>query len=457
MGWVFEAALVYLALAVPAGRLSPGIDRWLAAAVAAVVGLLFLPTVLLVDSFPVPSPYAGCDAGCPDNAFMVVGSEPGFVDSVVRPLRELLSALLVAAVALRLAQRVRRATPPTRRTLAPVLVVATIRCLTMAVAFPVRALSSPSSPVIDVIFWIFIWALPLMAIAYLVGDLHSRLFVADSLRRLGARIGAAPSAGTLRSELAATLDDPTLEVVYWGNGKGAWVDANGTPVRLPPAGSSRHFTEIRHDGKRTAALIHDESLADEKDLVGTVGAYALVAFENQRLIARVQASTRELSESRARIIASADRERRRIERDLHDGAQQRLVALRIQLEMMGESLEGDPEQARRRLKTLGKDVEVTLNSIRSLAHGVYPPLLERRGLEGALRAATGDVPIPATVRPQRQRALCAGCRERRLLLLPGGDAERLEARGGRSSDHDRPERRASGCSSRCATTAAAST
>ena len=330
---------------------------------------------------------------------MVLGSEPGFIDSVVLPLREALSALLFALVALRLAQRVRQATPALRRTLSPVLVVAGLRCATMAVAFPVRKVVDPSSALLDVIFWVFAWALPLMAIAYLVGDLHARLFAADALRRLGTRIGAAPSAGTLRSALADTLDDRSLEVVYWADGHGAWVDADGALVRLPETGSGRHVTEIRHDGERTAALIHDEALADEADFVGAVGAYALVAFENQRLIARVEASTREVRESRTRIIASADRERRRIERDLHDGAQQRLVALRIQLELMGETLEEDPARARRRLRTLGDEVEKTLDSIRSLAHGVYPALLERRGLEGALRAATINVPIPATVVP----------------------------------------------------------
>ncbi len=398
-GWAFEVALIYLMLAFPSGRLSSGVDRWLVGVTAAVVGLLFLPTALLVDSYPVPSPYGGCDTVCPANAFQVLSSEPAFVDSVLQPLREVLSALLLLAVALRLAQRVRRASPSMRRTLAPVLVVAAIRCVVISAAFAVRALTGPHSPVLDAVFWVFAFALPLMAIAFLVGDLHSRLFVADALRRLGTQIGAAPSSGTLRSAVAETLDDPSLEVVYWADRQGRWVDARGSAVNLPGVNSGRWVTEIHHDGHPVAALIHDPALAEEADLVEAVGVYALVAFENQHLIARVEASTREVRESRARIIASADRERRRIERDLHDGAQQRLVALRIQLELMGETLEDDPGRARRRLRTLGGEVEDTLDSIRSLAHGVYPPLLEDRGLAGALRAATRSVPIPAAVNP----------------------------------------------------------
>ncbi len=397
-GWVFEAALVYLMLSFPTGRLPTGIDRWLFGVAAGAVAVLFLPTALLVDAYPEPSPYGSCDTGCPSNAFLVLGSEPAFIDSVVRPLREVLSALLFGAVTFRLAQRITQATPPMRRSLAPVLAVAAVRTTAMAVAFPVRAVTSADSPILDAIFWIFAAALPLMAIAFLVGELHSRLFISAALRRLGSQIGATPSSGTLRAAVAETLGDPSLEVAYWA-AEGGWVDASGSPVELPGRSSERCVTEVRHGRRRVAALIYDPALRGEADFVEAVGVYALVAFENQRLIARVEASTREVSESRSRIIASADRERRRIERDLHDGAQQQLVALRIHLQLMGETLASDPEGARERLHTLGDDVEHTLDSIRSLAHGVYPPLLEDLGLVEALRSAMRGVPIPASVSP----------------------------------------------------------
>ena len=101
-----------------------------------------------------------------------------------------------------------------RRTLAPLLVVATIRCATFAIAFPIRA-TSPGSPLLDVLFWVLALALPLMAVAFLAGELHSRLFVASALERLGTMIGPTPSSGTLRSALAETLDDESLEVASW--------------------------------------------------------------------------------------------------------------------------------------------------------------------------------------------------------------------------------------------------
>ncbi len=395
-GWIFEIGLVYLVLSFPTGRLPDGVDRWLVGVTAGVVALLFLPTTPLTDFYPDPSPYGSCDGDCPGNAFFLLSSEPGFVDSLVQPVRESLTVLLFVAVTLRLIQRIRRASPPMRRTLTPLLVVAAIRFAAFAIAFPIRA-TSAGSGLLDAVLWVLALALPLMAVAFLFAELHSRLFVASALERLGAKIGATPSSGTLRSALAETLEDESLEIAYWAPGAGGWVDGDGSPVE--GAESARGATEIRQNGRRVALLIHDEALDEDPGFVEAVGFYSLVAFENRRLIARVEASTREVHESRSRILASANDERRRIERDLHDGAQQQLVALRIHLELMGETLESDPARAREKLHALGDEVEHTLDSIRSLAHGVYPALLEDQGLVEALRSATRGMPIQSTVNP----------------------------------------------------------
>ena len=397
-GWVFEVGLVYLILSFPSGRLSSSVDRWLVGVTAGVAALLFLPSAALVEFYPEPSPYGSCDGDCPPNAFFLLGAEPAVVDSLVRPVREILTALLFVGVTLRLTQRIRRASPPMSRTLAPLLVVATIRCATLAIALPIRA-ASPGSPLLDVLLWILALALPLMAVAFLAGELHSRLFVASALERLGAMIGPTPSSGTLRSALAETLDDESLEVASWAPGTGGWVGADGSPVALPGPDSGRSATEVRYGRRRVAILIHDEALGEDPGFVEAVGAYALVAFENRRLLARDQASTREVHESRSRILASANQERQRIERDLHDGAQQQLVALRIHLELIGETLDSDPARAREKLHALGDEVEGTLDSIRSLARGVYPALLEDRGLVEALRSVTRGMPIHASVNP----------------------------------------------------------
>jgi signal transduction histidine kinase len=114
-------------------------------------------------------------------------------------------------------------------------------------------------------------------------------------------------------------------------------------------------------------------------------------------VAALRQSLRELSESRARIVSSADRERQRIERDLHDGAQQSLVALRIRLDLAVELLKENPDRAMQILSELGTEVDGALEQVRSLARGVYPSLLADRGLRDALRAAALHSPIRTTV------------------------------------------------------------
>jgi signal transduction histidine kinase len=122
-------------------------------------------------------------------------------------------------------------------------------------------------------------------------------------------------------------------------------------------------------------------------------------LENRALTAKARASRRELRESRARVLASADEERRRIERDLHDGAQQRLVALRIKLELTEEIVRQDPARGIERLHALGAEVTEALDEIRSLARGVYPARLAERGLADALRGEALQAPIATTVQP----------------------------------------------------------
>ena len=146
-----------------------------------------------------------------------------------------------------------------------------------------------------------------------------------------------------------------------------------------------------------AAFVHDETLCENPEFVQAVGAFALGSLENRRLVDEVDASLNQLRESRARIQAAADDERRRIERDLHDGAQQRLVALRIRLGLAAEMMEDDPVRAAALVRTFGIEVEDAIEDVRSLAHGVYPSLLADMGLEEALASAARRFPLSTTV------------------------------------------------------------
>ena len=191
--WVFEPLLIYLLLAFPTGRIDRRLDRALVWAAVLLVLTLYLPTALLVERYPVPNPAASCDVDCPANAFMVSGSEPAVIEDVVRPLREILTIVLFAVVAVLLAQRIRGATRLTRRALAPVLAVACFRCAAFSAALVGRRVA-PESGLVDVSMWLLALAVPLTALAFLVGFLRWWVFMARSTQQLVARLRAPPDA-----------------------------------------------------------------------------------------------------------------------------------------------------------------------------------------------------------------------------------------------------------------------
>ena len=395
-GWVIEPLLMYLILAFPSGRLRHRVDRILVAAFVLVVATLYLPTALLVERFPEPVPWTLCHGGCPDNPLMVTGSEPGVIEDIVRPLREILVILLFAAATLRVAQRLRRASPLMRRTLTPVLGAAAIRLVSFAALLTLRR-TAPDSEVITAWIWSLALCVPLLAGAFLVGLARWRLFIASGMGRLATRLAAHPRPEDLRIALAEAFDDPSLEIVYRRDEPGGWVTADGQAVRPPPVGSGRCLTEVRDGDQRIAAILHDEALRDEQAFIDAATAYAVMTLDNERLGAEAAALLAEVQDSRARIQATADDERRRIERDLHDGAQQRLVALRIKLELAAERIDGSDHGSAELIRQLGTDVDGALDEVRSLARGIYPSPLADRGLVEALRSAALQAALPTTV------------------------------------------------------------
>ena len=168
-GWTVEAGLIYLILAFPSGRLTATVDRRLAAAAGLLVVLLFLPTALIAESYPTITLFSTCSDDCPENAFMLLDSEPAWLDGVLIPLRELLASLLFIAVVVRLGYRIQRATRLMRRTLMPVLVVAMVRTLTIVVAFGLRRAGVDDS-VLYAVTTVTVLGLPVMCVAFLVAS-----------------------------------------------------------------------------------------------------------------------------------------------------------------------------------------------------------------------------------------------------------------------------------------------
>jgi signal transduction histidine kinase len=307
-----------------------------------------------------------------------------------------LATLLLVVIVRRLA----RATQRERRLLAPLLVA--------AVAIVMRAVFECVFTFVDRPFaydYLFWWqfaaviALPLALVAGLLRARLARSAVGDLVIEL-----EHTSTPGLRDALARALDDPSLELALALPDGRSFVDGAGRPVRLPETDSRRAVTRIEHEGQVIAALVHDPSLLEESQLVQAVGAAAHLALENARLQAEVRAQLALVEESRARLVAAGDEERRRIERDLHDGAQQRLVAMAIELRSaqrrLGQNI--DPE-VERLLSTTVDDLQVAVQELRDLASGIHPTILVEGGLAAALDTLAARSPLPVTVTATRDR------------------------------------------------------
>jgi len=395
--WLVVPVLLYLMLAFPSGRLVARRDRRLMTAISALVATLYLPTALIVDHFPEPTPWARCDVECPANAFALVHVDPQLVEGIVQPMREILAVLAVLAVAVFLAQRMRHSGPMLRRATSPVLVVGVVQVVAfVAYQWSRRAGSVPET--VDLIGWIWLLSLPAIALSFGAGLVNRRLHAASALQRLTLRLRAPATAGELRGRLADALEDPSLRVVYWLAGDpGRWVDESGWPTRAPEGKPGVAVTEVHVNDHRLAAVVHDEALAPDTALVRAAAAYGLVVLENTRLIGELRASLQRLSESESRGAVAARDERERIERDLHDGAQQRLVALGINLVLIAERLNGDSPERAAELVELAGQVEKTIEEVRSLAHLPYPDVLAREGLVAALRSSAARAPVRTSV------------------------------------------------------------
>jgi signal transduction histidine kinase len=152
-------------------------------------------------------------------------------------------------------------------------------------------------------------------------------------------------------------------------------------------------TVLERHGQRMAALVHDPALAEDPGLLNSVSAAAGLALENERLLAELRSQLEQLRESRARIVQAGDTERRRLERNLHDGAQQRLVALALALGLAQSKVLDEPAAAVELLGASRQELTEALAELRELARGIHPAVLTERGLAYALRALAERSPV----------------------------------------------------------------
>jgi signal transduction histidine kinase len=397
--WLLEPLLLFLVLAFPWGRLTTQPARRMVAAIGLLVVVLYLPTALLVDSYPTPVPTSSCDADCPANAFMLVGAEPAFVGDVIAPIREAATMILLAGVITLLAARIKRGTILRRITLVPLLTVAILHALALISMLVLRR-AAPDASATDVLVTIVALSYGGVALGFLAGLTSWRVFENRALRRLTTSLATHPPILSLRetSELLSEAIDPSLKVFHKPrDAPNVWLDMEGRPASPVPIDGARCVTEFSADDGHLLAIVHDAALKDTPTFLAVTRSSLLKALESERLGTELRDSLRELSESRARIMSSADRERQRIEQNLHDGAQQSLVALRIRLDLASQLLGKNPARAEQLLSELAADADAALEDVRALAQGVYPSLLADRGLSEALRATALRNPVPTTV------------------------------------------------------------
>jgi signal transduction histidine kinase len=410
--WLVDVAIAYLLLSYPSGRLEGPAERLLFTSAALLVGLLFLPTALFAQ-FPHPSLWSMCTAHCPPNVFSLRNSSPAIAQDGVLPLREVLVVLLFGAIAAALVRRALRAGSLLGQLYTPIAGFAVLQTVIFAVYFPLRAVA-PHSDALTIVSWIFALSLPSVGVACGSGRVYRRIRTANVLERMTASLADSASATHIRLALADALDDPSLRILHSFPGDSqAWVDELGSPVELDRTTSFQRVTTIS-SGNWRIAVLHDPSRLEDRALVFSAGSYALAALENRSLTEELQHSVQDLAETRAgrlsaeldlaqaragRLSAEQDA-REKIERDLHDGAQQRLVALRLKLGLAASTLERRDPAGAEALRALESDVDDTIDEVRLLAHGIYPPLLARTGLRDALRAVARVAALPTVVRAE---------------------------------------------------------
>jgi signal transduction histidine kinase len=383
---IYLAVFVHMLLAYPDGRIdSPRVRKVLAAGYTlAVIGPL--PTLMFADLES-----EGC-VDCPDSAISLGVDDVLF--TVFDVLTSAIAVGLVGYVLYILVQRWQAATQPQRRAMAPVLWSGILLLVVLAGQLTTMAVNGPdalenATGLLGLVFF------AITPYGFLFGLLRSRVVQAGAVSELLRKMGDSSDGATLRELLSKALGDRSLQVIYWLDDSRRWVDATGHPA-APPADDdpARAWTAVEREGRRVGAIVHDRSLCEDDELIRSVAVAAGLSIENERLQAQLRARVEELRRSRARIVEAGTAERRRLERNLHDGAQQRLVALSLTLRLAQGRLRKDPEGAESLLGGAQDELGRALEELRELARGIHPAVLSDRGLRAALEALAGRSPVP---------------------------------------------------------------
>jgi signal transduction histidine kinase len=399
--WLFSIGLMWenlvglatyvLILAFPTGRLDGVAAKViLAAAVVAVVAPAML-ILLLLPEVGAGGSISGCLSACPHNE-LALASDPRLASDLFTAFRY--SAVAVAlAVTVLLVWRFATGTPPRRRALAIGTPVALL-FLAFQIAFQVLGITGVTSGAgYGIVIWGIVAARAALWYGFLFALIAAELFAGRALRRMVMGSLRRPPQDELEAMLRDPLGDPRLELRFADPRTGAFGGGARAGGSAPPPG--REVTLVESEGAPAVAIVHDAQLNDDPELLRAAGAVALLASENAELDSAWSDAVKELQRSRRRIVRTADDERRKFERDLHDGVQQQLISMRIRAGLAGDRTPPD-DPARQVLEQLGDALEATLDDVRQIGHGLYPPVLTELGLAGAIERVRSHSPAAVT-------------------------------------------------------------
>jgi signal transduction histidine kinase len=390
----------YICLAYPSGWIEDRLASMALRTIAAVLLLLTAANVLVSNVPPVAGPFVRCSGvQCPSNPLNLIdiGSGPSIGLSSALAIATGLSLAIVATlVARRWATTMRLQ----RRGLAPLLTWAAASALGYGLYITVREVDS-HSPLLTPAAVVVVAIIATMPFAILLGLARAHVFAISALERMIVELGEQSSLLGLQQTVSRAFSDPTLKLLMWRPNAHRYVDIDGNVVNVSAPELRGKVTDFSRDRDTVAAVIHDPFLSN--DVLEAAGSAVHLALDNTRLQNDLSASIRALEASRKRVASAADEERRRIEQDLHDGAQQGLIALRIKLQLLQEVATEDPEAIVPALADAGARVDATLDHIRNLAKGIYPSVLRDLGLSYALATVIRELPVRVVLQTELER------------------------------------------------------
>jgi signal transduction histidine kinase len=381
--YVFVAGFIYIVLSFPSGQLRGRLDRTI---VAVAVGALGLQVAAMLFG---SGKGLRCGGGCGDNLIQVFHAN-GLALALLYLERVIAAALTLTAVVM-LTSRWLRASAPQRRELTWVLLAGNAMLLALAFTVVDDLIGTPLTSTPARVWFLTLALVPIAIVATFV----RRRLARGSVAGLVVQLGGPTEPANLSAALARALGDPSLELAYWFPAEARYVTGDGRPVEVPDTHSSRRSTYVERDGTPIAMLLHDPALEYNSGLVQSVCAAAGLALENERLQAELRARLVELNASRGRLVEATDAERRRIERNLHDGTQQRLVSIAMSLGLLESKVApglGDAAPIVREARTA---LALALEELRELTQGIHPTLLVERGLPVALEELCRRAGLPA--------------------------------------------------------------